>query len=298
MRLYRFLDAEKATYGIYRMLALVGIASSTYYDWRRRAQRPPTQREKRREHLAAQIVRSHTASDGVYGAPRVHADLQSAGEAVARKTVAKLMRELRIQGISPRPWRVTTIPDAARDDRPDLVGRAFDVGELDRVWISDITYLPTGQGWLYLAVVRDACSRRVLGWAIEDHMRADLVTDALTMALAIRGGHLPGEVVFHADRGSQYTSAQVTDFAATHNLACSVGATGVCWDNAMAESFWATLKVEFYYRRAWPTKALARREVAEWITKVYNARRRHSALGMLTPLQFELTKHREPALAA
>lgn len=298
MRLYRFLDAEKATYGIYRMLALLGIAKSTYYDWRHRAQRPPTPREQHREHLAAAVVRAHRASDGVYGAPRIHADLQEAGEAVARKTVAAIMRELRIQGISPRPWRVTTVADGAGDDRPDLVGRVFDTGELDRVWISDITYLHTGEGWLYLAVVRDACSRRVLGWAIEDHMRAELVTDALTMAVQTRGGALPGEVVFHADRGSQYTSREVTDFAAAHHLACSVGATGVCWDNAMAESFWATYKVEHYYRRTWATKTDAKRATARWLTRTYNARRRHSALGMQTPLQFELTKRREPALAA
>ena len=248
--------------------------------------------------FAALVVQSHAASDGVYGAPRVHADLRAAGEVVARKTVAKVMRELRIQGISPRPWRVTTIPDAARDDRPDLVGRAFDVGGLDRVWISDITYLHTAEGWLYLAVVRDACSRRVLGWAVEDHMRAELVTDALRMAVQTRGGHLPGEVVFHADRGSQYTSREVTEYAAAHNLRCSVGATGVCWDNAMAESFWATYKVEHYYRRTWLTRAQAKRATVRWITHTYNARRRHSALGMQTPLQFELTKRREPALAA
>ncbi len=129
-------------------------------------------------------------------------------------------------------------------------------------------------------------------------MRADLVTTALTMAVATRGGHLPGEVVFHADRGSQYTSREVTDFAAAHNLRCSVGATGVCWDNAMAESFWATYKVEHYYRRSWATKAEAKRATVRWITHVYNVRRRHSALGMQSPLQFELTKRREPALAA
>jgi putative transposase len=298
VRLYRFLDAEKATYGIYRMLALLGIAKSTFYDWRDRAQRPPGARQQRRERLAAQVVRSHTASDGVYGAPRIHADLRDAGEAVARKTVAKIMRDLRIQGISPRPWRVTTIPDEGRDHRPDLVDRVFDVGALDRVWISDITYLHTAQGWLYLAVVRDACSRRVLGWAIEDHMRAELVTDALAMAVQTRGGRLPADVVFHADRGSQYTSRDVTDFAAAHNLRCSVGATGVCWDNAMAESFWATYKVEHYYRRTWTTKTEAKRATIRWITQTYNARRRHSALGMQTPLQFELTKQREPAQAA
>ena len=243
MRLYRFIEAEKATYGVYRALGLLEIAKSTYYDWRDATLRAPSPRDQRREELAAAIVQAHDASDGVYGAPRIHADLQEAGHAVARKTVAKIMRELRIQGVSPRPWRVTTVPDGAAAAHPDLVERAFDTGELDRVWISDITYLHTGEGWLYLAVVRDGCSRRVLGWAIEDHMRAELVTAALAMAVATRG-HRADQVIFHADRGCQYTSREVTDYAAEHNIVCSVGATGVCWDNAMAESFWATFKVE------------------------------------------------------
>jgi transposase InsO family protein len=265
----------------------VGVSRSGYYDWRRRLAAPPGPRAARREELTAAVLAAHEESEGVNGAPRITADLKAAGIAVNRKTVARLMADLQVQGVSPRPWKVTTIPDPDADRHPDRVNRVFDTGRLDAVWISDITYLATGQGWLYLAVVRDACSRRVLGWAIEDHQRAELVTTALAMAIDERG-HLPGQVVFHADRGSQYTSREVVDFATDNGLVCSVGATGVCWDNAMAESFWATLKVEFYYRRSWPTKALARREVAEWISKVYNSRRRHSALGMLTPLQFEL----------
>jgi transposase InsO family protein len=279
------------------MTELLGVSRSGFYDWRRRVQEPPGPREQRRQELESAIVAAHRASDGVNGAPRVTADLRAAGHAVTRKTVAKLMRGLGIQGISPRPWKVTTRPDPDADPLPDLVNRVFDTGRLDTVWISDITYLATGQGWLYLAVVRDACSRRVLGWAIEDHLRADLVTTALSMALDLRGAR-PDTVIFHADRGSQYTSQQVTTFAHDNDLACSAGATGVCWDNAMAESFWATLKVEFYYRRTWPTKSQARRKVARWITQVYNARRRHSALGMRTPLEFELRMQREPALAA
>jgi transposase InsO family protein len=271
------------------MVTLLGVSRSGYYDWRRRVAAPPGPRAARREALREAVVASHAGSDGVNGAPRVTADLRAAGQVVNRKTVAKIMAELHIQGVSPRPWRVTTVPDERAAELPDLVERTFDTGRLNAVWVSDITYLATGQGWLYLAVVRDACSRRVLGWAIDDHQRAELVTAALTMAVAERTER-PGRVVFHADRGSQYTSRAVRDFATDHGLACSVGATGVCWDNAMAESFWATLKVEFYYRRSWPTKAIARREVAEWITTTYNTRRRHSALGMLTPLQFELHK--------
>lgn len=280
------------------MTRLLGVSRSGFYDWRKRTASPPGPRAARREELAAAVVAAHAASDGVNGAPRVTADLRASGVIVNRKTVATIMAALRIQGVSPRPWKVTTIPDTAAAPRPDLVGGEFDVGRLDAVWVSDITYLATGQGWLYLAVVRDACSRRVLGWAIEDHQRASLVVDALTMAVATRGGELPSQVIFHADRGSQYTSAEVADFAAEHGLACSVGKTGICWDNAMAESFWATLKVEFYYRRNWPTKAQARSKVADWITGTYNNRRRHSALGMQTPLQFELHKRRELTLAA
>lgn len=279
------------------MLRLLGVSRSGYYDWLARERRPPGPRAQRREQLAAAVVQAHQASDRVNGAPRITADLRALGHQVSRKTVAKIMRGLGIQGISPRPWRITTVPNDAAEPHPDLVNRVFDTGRLDAVWISDITYLATGQGWLYLCVVRDGCSRRVLGWAIEDHLRAELVTDALAMAVALRGSR-PGKVVFHADRGAQYTSKEVAAFARTHRLSCSVGATGVCWDNAMAESFWATLKVEFYYRRSWPTKALAKREVATWITQTYNARRRHSALGMISPLEFELQIQREPQLAA
>ncbi len=291
------IEAERANFPVYRMLELLAVPSSSYYDWRAAQAAPPSARVELREQRAAAIARAHENSDGVYGAPRITAELRAGGHQVSRKTVAKLMRQLRIQGISPRPWRVTTVADQTAVQPPDLVGREFDTGELDRVWISDITYLATGQGWLYLAVVRDACSRRVLGWAIEDHLRAELVITALHMAVQLRGQR-PRKVIFHADRGTQYTSREVAEFAEDHNLACSVGATGVCWDNAMAESFWASLKIEFYYRRTWPSKAEAKREVARWISQTYNARRRHSALGMLTPLQFELSTTRQPAQAA
>jgi transposase InsO family protein len=296
---YRVVEAQKADSGltIGRMLELLGVSRSGYYDWKGRGEAPPSPRVERREELAAAIVQFHAASDGVNGAPRITADLRAAGHRVSRKTVAAIMRSLHLQGISPRPWRVTTRPDDAADPPADLVNRVFDTGRLDAVWISDITYLATAQGWLYLCVVRDGCSRRVLGHAIADHMRTELVTAALQMAVDLRGTR-PDTVVFHADRGSQYTSAEVAQFAEDNQLACSVGATGVCWDNAMAESFWATLKVEFYYRRAWTTRAEAAREVARWINEVYNARRRHSALGMVCPLEFELHKARELSLAA
>jgi len=158
---------------------------------------------------------------------------------------------------------------------------------LNTVWVSDITYLRTWQGWLYLATVIDTHSRRVIGWAIAEHMRTDLVQDALQMALTLRGER-PRRVVFHADRGTQYASGQIATFAAANGITRSMGRTGVCWDNAMTESFFATLKTEFYYRRAWPTHTAARLAVGAWIEDRYNRRRRHSALGQISPVQFEM----------
>ncbi len=155
------------------------------------------------------------------------------------------------------------------------------------MWIGDITYLRTWEGWLYCATVIDAHSRRVIGWAIDEHMRADLVEDALKMAIALRG-ELPGKVIFHTDRGTQYASEQITAFAGAHGLTRSMGYTGVCWDNAMAESFFATLKTEFYYRRVWPTKKGARLAVGQWIEDRYNRRRRHASLGQVSPVNFEM----------
>jgi putative transposase len=155
------------------------------------------------------------------------------------------------------------------------------------VWVRDITYLRTWQGWLYLATVIDAHSRRVIGWAIDEHMRADLVESALQMAIILRGER-PANVVFPADRGTQYASAQISRFAAENGITRSMGQTGICWDNAMAESFFATLKTEFYYRRIWPTKTRARLAVGAWIEDRYNRRRRHSSIGQISPVQFEM----------
>ncbi len=220
-------------------------------------------------------------------APRILADLRADGETVSRKTVAASLRRQRLAGISPRTFvPATTVVDLDAAVPKDLVGRRFDTGELNRVWTSDITYLRTGAGWLYLCAVRDGCSRRVIGWAIDDAMGTDLVTSAVAMAVAMRG-ELGGEVILHADRGCQYTSAQLARFARDHNLVRSVGRTAVCWDNAAAESFWATLKVEFYDRYLWPTKSAAKLAVGDWIERVYNRRRRHSALGMISPVDFE-----------
>jgi len=281
------IDAQKAIYTVTRMCELLEVSRSGYYKWRTARDGGPTPAQRRRADLDAKVAAFHADSDGVYGAPRILADLHAAGERVSRKTVAASLRRQGLAGISPRRFSpVTTVVDLDSPTPKDLVKRGFDTGVLDRVWTSDITYLRTGQGWLYLCVVRDGCSRRVIGWAIDEHMRAELVLAALTMAVVLRG-ELADTVILHADRGCQYTSAQLSRFARHHHLARSVGRTGVCWDNAAAESFWATLKVEFYDRHVWPTKAAAKLAVGDWIERVYNRRRRHSSIGMISPVEFE-----------
>jgi putative transposase len=255
---YRVMDAQKATSTIARMARLLAVSRSGYYAWAAREAAGPSPAQTRRVALTAKIAELYEASQNTYGAPRILVDLREAGERVSRKTVAKAMRAAGIVGISPRKFTpATTITGPDLVPVPDLVGRVFDRGRLDAVWTSDITYLDTGQGWLYLCAVRDACSRRVIGWAVEDHMRADLVEAALRMAVTLRGTP-PARVIFHADRGTQYTSTQIAQVATELQVRQSMGRTGVCWDNAPAESFWSTFKTEFYDRHNWPTKAEAR----------------------------------------
>jgi putative transposase len=281
------IEAEKASYPIKRMCGLLEVSRSGYYEWRKSRGSGPTPAQRRRAELDAKVAKFHAASDGVYGAPRILADLRTDGERVSRKTVATSLRRQGLAGICPRRFvPATTVVDLDAVVPKDLVGRCFDTGVLNRVWTSDITYLGTAEGWLYLCAVRDGCSRRVIGWAVEEHMHTDLVQAALTMAVVMRG-EIAQQVILHADRGCQYTSAQLARFAREHNLVRSVGRTAVCWDNAQAESFWATLKVEFYNRYRWPTKAAAKLAVGDWIERIYNRRRRHSAIDMLSPVDFE-----------
>ena len=278
------MHAEKSNFTIARMARLLEVSRSGFYAW---LTREPPQRALRAERIEAKIAWFHGESDEVSGAPRILVDLREDGEIISRKTVAKTMRRLGLRGICPRRWRTTTIVDHADAYPPDAAKRAWDTGVLNRIWVGDITYLRTWEGWLYLATVIDAHSRRVIGWAIDEHMRADLVEQALQMAITLRGER-PAKVVFHADRGTQYASAQIAAFAARNGITRSMGNTGICWDNAMAESFFATLKTEFYYRRVWPTRARAKIEVGAWIEDRYNRRRRHSSIGQISPVTFEM----------
>ena len=287
------MHSEKSNFTIIRMARLLGVSRSGYYAWIKRG---PSARAVRAVRIEQKIAWFHGESDEVSGTPRMLADLREDGEIISRKTVAKTMRKLGLRGICPKRWKTTTLTDPGDTYPPDAVKRQWDTGAINAVWIGDITYLRTWEGWLYLATVIDAHSRRVLGWAIADHMRTDLVEDALRMAIVLRGER-PAKVVFHADRGTQYASDQITRFAAQNGITRSMGRTGVCWDNAMAESFFATFKTEFYYRRVWPTKAGAARAVGAWIEDRYNRRRRHSALGQISPVRFELQHCNDTAAA-
>jgi putative transposase len=280
------MHAEKTNFSIARMARLLGVSRSGFYAWLTRA---PSARALRAERIEAKIAWFHGESDEVSGSPRILVDLREDGEIISRKTVAKTMRRLGLRGVCPKRWRTTTIVDHADAYPADAANRAWDTGVLNRIWVGDITYLRTWEGWLYLATVIDAHSRRVIGWAIDEHMRTDLVEQALQMAITLRG-EMPAKVIFHADRGTQYASEQITEFAATNGITRSMGRTGVCWDNAMAESFFATLKTEFYYRRVWPTKTRAKLAVGAWIEDRYNRRRRHSSIGQISPVTFEV-KH-------
>ena len=297
------IHAQKTTTepdrGVSRMAELLDVSRSGYYAWAARQRRDqPGPRARRRTDLTVKIRVAHDASDGVYGSPRIVADLREGGEVVSRKTVAKLMAANGIGGISPRPWRpVTTIADQNPHTIPDLVARRFDRGALNKVWTSDIppqaggapSYLDTGQGWLYLCAVRDGCSRRVLGYAFADSLHTDVVEAAVRRAVTFRGEETgpTATVIFHADRGCQYTSTQLADVAREVDVRLSMGRTGVCWDNAQQESFWSTLKTEYYERFWFDTHAEAITGVSTWIGQVYNRARRHSSLRQISPVTFE-----------
>lgn len=235
--------------------------------------------------------RFYGASKETYGSPRVHAQLRSDGEICGENRVARLMQQQGLVGRQKRRFRRTTLPNPdAMTTAVDLVRRMFgpDTTELNRLWCSDITYIRTWEGWLYLATVIDVASRRVVGWAMGDHMRAGLVCDALSMAVAHRRPK-PG-LILHSDRGSQYTSDEFAGLLDRNGIRQSLSRPGQCWDNAVAESFFATLKCELVYQNTWPTRARARSAIFEFIEGWYNRRRLHSSLGYISPVDYEGTR--------
>jgi putative transposase len=285
---YRCVDARKAEgFPVAAACAAAGVSPSAFYAWRHRRAQGPSPRERDEIALVAAIRAIHTASDGTYGQPRMTVELRRQGRWVNHKRVERLMRVHGIVGHRPRRRRSLTNQDQTAAPAPDLVGRLFDPDRLDHTWAGDITQIDTGEGPLYVASTLDLCSRRVVGWSMAGHMRAELVCDALAAAVAARGLAVMDGTIFHSDRGSQYTSS---DFARTcHRLGIrrSMGRTGSCLDNAVAESFFASLKVELCDRRRFATRAQARQAVFRWIVR-YNNRRLHSTLGYSTPCEFEL----------
>jgi transposase InsO family protein len=282
MSRYRFIHAERATYPVALLCRVLRVSRAGYYAW---AGRGASARAQTDAALTAQIKEAHARSRGTYGVPRIHASLRAAGVRSSRRRVARLMRAAGLAGCCRRRRVRTTIADPAQVPAPNLVARDFTATAIDRLWLGDITYVPTHEGWLYLAVLLDAHSRRVVGWAMADHLRTELALDALAMALARRR---PGAgLVHHTDRGCQYTAAAYRQALAARGVVASMSRSGDCLDNAMAESFFATLKAELVDAQVWPTRAAAQTAIFEWLEVFYNRQRRHSALNYHAPVTFE-----------
>lgn len=284
---YELIDAEKATYPITKMCSWLTVSRAGFYAWRDRA---PSLGARRRSRLGALVEAAFAASRGTYGARRVAEVLRRSDEPVSVRLVAELMADRALVACQPRPFRVTTVADTVAAGRPDLVGRDFTATETGTKLVGDITYVRTWSGWLYLATVIDCATRKVIGWSMAEHLRSSLVVDALSMAAGrVR---LAPNAVFHSDRGTQYTSTEFAAALREHKLRASVGRTGICWDNALAESFFGALKNELVYRTAFPTRTHARRAIAEYIEVFYNRQRLHSALGYRTPAEVEADHHK------
>ena len=286
MTRYRWVAARKAEgFPITMSCAVAEVSRQAFCDWRARSWAGPTRRELAEAELVALMREIHAESDATYGEPRMTEELAHRGRVVNHKRVRRLMRNHGIVGVH-KPAKVrTTLPAEECPPLPDLVGRRFAPAAPDVVWCGDITYVATGEGWLYVASVLDLGSRRLLGYSMAEHMRTSLVTDALEMAAAARGGETAG-VIFHGDRGSQYLSGDYRQLIVDLDMIQSVGRTGVCWDNAVAESFWSSLKREVVHRYRFATRADARRAIFAWINR-YNHRRLHSSLGFLPPVAWE-----------
>lgn len=276
------MQREKATHDIATLCRILGVSSSGYYAWR---SRPPSARAQADRQLLERIQAIHTRSRQTYGAPRIHAELHAEWVRCGRKRVTRLMRLVGLEGAHRRRWRRTTVRDRTTAPAPDLVARVFTADGPDRLWVADITYVRTWGGWLYLAVVLDVFSRRIVGWAMAEDLRTELVLEALNMAVWNR--RPPRGVVHHSDRGCQYTSLAFGQRCREAGIMPSMGSVGDAFDNALAEAFFATLETELLRRQSFPTRRAARLAIFEYIEGFYNPHRRHSALSYLSPAMHE-----------
>jgi transposase InsO family protein len=295
MKVGPFIEAEKlADRNVAKACDLLEVSRAAYYQRRNGA---PSARVVTDAELTTKIKAIHTESKGTYGSPRVHQELAHRQVVCGRRRVTRLMRLAGLEGRCKKRWRKTTVADPEAEAAKDLIQRHFGpTEEIDRRYVGDITYIATWEGWAYLATVIDLASRKVVGWAMADHMRTELVEDALTMAFTNRR---PDEgVIFHSDRGCQYTSQDFAEMARNNGVVLSIGRKGECWDNAVAESFFATIKRELIDARSWPTRAGLYRAVFDYIEGWYNTRRLHSTLGYLSPAQYEAVHHNADRQAA
>lgn len=282
------MSANQAVYPIRSVSRVLGVSPSGFYAWRKR---PPSKREQADDMLTQEIKKIHQKSKGTYGAPRIHAELAERGWHVGRKRVARLMRAADLRGVSRRKAPRTTQRRPEAQPVPDLVQRNFTASRPNELWVADITYIPTWTGFLYLAVVLDAWSRRIVGWAMATHLRTELVLQALQMAIQQRH---PQDVIHHSDHGGQYTSIAFGHRCQEAGIRPSMGSVGDCFDNAMCESFFATLECELLDRTSFRTPAEARPVVFQFIEGWYNPHRRHSAIDYLSPNRYEALHARTP----
>lgn len=279
---FRFVDQHRRRWPVAVMCDTLSVSTAGYYAWR---DRPPSPRQQRQDALTAQIRTVHAAVKARYGSPRVHAELVARGHGCCVNTVARLMRAAGIAAKTTRKFRHTTDSNHDQPVAENLLGRRFDPARANEAWVADITFIPTREGWLYLAAVEDLYSRMVVGWAMEARMTSRLVVEALGMAVRRR---LPGaELLAHSDRGSQYASEHYRLLLSEHGITCSMSRRGDCWDNAPMESFFASLKKELVHHEDYATREEAEASIFEYIEVFYNRQRRHSTLGFKSPTEYE-----------